>query len=70
MDLPSPPPPTAEQAMIASLERQIASLEGVINTLCRKLAESRGESAPTRPGAAAAAPAASTTAAAKARTSI
>ena len=40
---PPPAPPTAEQAMIASLQRQIASLEGVINTLRRELAESRGE---------------------------
>ena len=31
MDPPNrPPPPTAEQVMIASLQRQIASLEGVI----------------------------------------
>ena len=36
------PLPTAEQAMIASLQRQIASLEGVINTLRHELAESRG----------------------------
>ena len=34
-----PAPPKAEQAMIASLQRQIASLEGVINTLRRELAE-------------------------------
>ena len=33
-------PPTTEQAMIASLHRQITSLEGVINTLRRELAES------------------------------
>ena len=39
-------PPTAEQAMIASLRRQITSLEGVINTLRRELAASRGETAP------------------------
>ena len=32
--------------MIASLQRQIASLEGVINTLRRELAESRGEPTP------------------------
>ena len=53
--------------MIASLQRQIASLEGVINTPRRELAESRGEPAPTRPMTAAAAPAASATAAAKAK---
>ena len=55
-----PPPPhsTAEQAMIASLQRQIASLEGVIDTLCRKLAESQGEPAPTRSEATTAAEAA------------
>ena len=55
---PPPPPP---------LLRQIASLEGVINTLRCQLADLRGEPAPTRPRAAAAAPAASTTAAAKAK---
>ena len=38
---PPPSPPTAEQAMIASLQRQIVSLEGVINTLRREPAESR-----------------------------
>ena len=50
MGLPTPPPPapTAEQAMIASLQRQIASLEGVINTLRRELAESWGELAPSQ----------------------
>ena len=42
------PPPTAEQAMIASLQRQVASLEGVINILRRELAESRGEQAVAR----------------------
>ena len=62
---PPPTPPTAEQAMIASLQRQIASLEGVINTLRRELAESRGEPAPARTEAATAAQAASTTTAAK-----
>ena len=36
---PPPAPPTAKQAMIASLQRQIASLEGVINTLRRERAE-------------------------------
>ena len=56
--------------MIASLQRQIASLEGVINTLRRELAESQGEPAPTRPRVAAAAPAASTTAAAKAKAAM
>ena len=50
MDLPSPPPPpTSEEAMIASLQRYIASLEGVINTLRCELAESRGEPATARP---------------------
>ena len=53
--------------MIASLQRQIASLRGVINTLRRERTGSRGEAAPTRPTAAAAARAASTTAAAKAK---
>ena len=48
-DLPSPPPPTPEQAMIASLQRYIASLEGVINTLRCEPAESRGEPATARP---------------------
>ena len=52
-----PPPPTAEQKMIASLHRQIASLESVINTLRRELAESGSELAPTQPGTAPAAPA-------------
>ena len=53
--------------MIASLQRQIAFLEGVINTLRRELAQSRGEPAPAssaRTGAATAAqaaPAATTT---------
>ena len=36
------PSPTAERAMIASLQRQSASLEGVINALRRELAQSRG----------------------------
>ena len=53
--------------MIASLQRQIASFEGVINTLRRELAETRGEPASTRPRATAPAPAASTKAAAKAK---
>ena len=47
--------------MIASFQRQITSLEGVINTLRRELAESRGEPGPAasaRTGAAAAAQAA------------
>ena len=43
-----PPPPTAEQAMIALVQRQIASLEGVINSLRRELVASRGEVAPAR----------------------
>ena len=53
--------------MIASLQRQIASLEGVINTLRRELAQSRGEPVPEAPArtnaaaAAHAAPAATTT---------
>ena len=53
--------------MIASLQRQIASLEGVINTLRRELGESRGEPAPASSArtdaaaAAQAAPAATTT---------
>ena len=42
-----PPPPTMERAMIALLRCQIAFLEGVINTLRREQAESRGEPAPT-----------------------
>ena len=42
------PPPTAEQAMIALLQRQFASLKGVINTLRHELAESRGEPAQAR----------------------
>ena len=65
---PPPAPPTAEQVMIASLQCQIASLEGVINTLGRELAESRGEPAPAasaRSGTATAAQAAPTTTAAK-----
>ena len=64
---PPPPPSTAEQAMIASLQRQIACLEGVINSLCRELEESRRELAPKRPKTAAPAPAASTIAAARPR---
>ena len=55
---PPPAPPTSEHAMIASLQRQIASLEGVINTFRRELAESRGEpalAASTRTGTATAA---------------
>ena len=64
---PLPHGPTAERATIASLQRQIPSFEGVIKTLRRELAESRGEPAPTRPSAAVAAPAASTIAAAKAK---
>ena len=54
--------------MIASLQRQIASLEGVPNTLRRELAESIGEPAPAaaaRTGTAAAAQAAPGTTAAK-----
>ena len=47
--------------MIASLQRQIVSLEGVMNTLCRELAESRGEPAPAWSLATAAAPAVTTT---------
>ena len=61
---PPPAPPTAQQAMIASLQRQIASLEGVINTLRRELAESRGVpalAASARTGAATAAQAAPAT---------
>ena len=46
--------------MIASLQRQIASLQGVIDTLCRELAESRGEPSVAQTLAAAAVPAAST----------
>ena len=45
-----PPPPGAEQAMIALLQHQIASFQGVINTLRCELAESRGESTPVIEG--------------------
>ena len=58
---PPPPPPTAEQAMIALLRRQIASLEGIIHTLRRELAESPGEPAPSRSPTTTTAPAATTT---------
>ena len=51
--------------MIALLQRQIVSLEGVINTLRRVLAKSRGEPAPARIGAATAAQAAPMPTAAK-----
>ena len=47
--------------MVASLQCQIVSLQGVINTLRRELAESRGEPAPARSLATAAALAATTT---------
>ena len=47
--------------MIASVHRQFAFLEGVINTLRRELAESRGEPAPAWSLATAAAPAPTTT---------
>ena len=60
---PPPPPATAERALIASLQRHIASLEGMINTLRRELAELPGEPAPARRRrgrATAAAPAATT----------
>ena len=43
MDLPSHPAYTVEHAMIASLQRPFASLDGAINTLRREVAESRGE---------------------------
>ena len=54
--------------MIASLQRQIASLEGVITHLRRELVESRDESALAQPMAAVAAPATTTTTTAKAKT--
>ena len=53
--------------MIASLQRQIESLEEVINELRRDVRDSRGELALPRLMAGVPAPAASTTAAAKAK---
>ena len=38
----APPPPTAQQSMISLLQRQIKSLEDIINTHRKNLAESRG----------------------------